>query len=351
MLYILTSSEDISVRNTIARMAEACGHAIVGVAESPDEIWTEIERGWPTVLISDIGSGHVDGLALIRQIDEKHLPIVTIAVSGISNPELIRQAMRGGVVDFLTVPIEEEELVSAFHRAAKRSEEFRRSSGMFQRVELFFHNINDMSPADVVREQAEIVRTMLSPLVWPKGASFGMLRMFAAKWHDWLMERGLVQEPPAREANESIEDYFQRMAELWITRSAAPVDPNGKLVIKLACDYIQQHYMETFTLSEISERFGMSVSYFSAQFKRSTGRSFVEYVNSVRIRKSRELLLRPNVMIYEVAHEVGFATVQYFNKMFKNAVGMTPNEFRKKLGVYCCIPFYTLTFLYDIGFG
>lgn len=350
MLYILTACEDIKARNTIARIAEACGHAIVGAAESPEEIWTEIERGWPTVFITDIGSGQVDGLSLIRQIDEQLLPIVTIAVSGKSCPELIRQAMRGGAVDFLTVPIEEEELVCAFQRAAKRSEEFRRSSGLFQRVDLFFHNINDMSPADMVREQAEIVRTMLSPLTLPKGASFGMLRMFAAKWHDWLIVHGLVQ-PPTRGADEAVEDYFQRIAELWIARSTAPVDPNGKLVIKMACDYVQQHYMETFTLSEISERFGMSVSYFSAQFKRSTGRSFVEYVNSVRIRKSRELLLLPNVMIYEVAHEVGFATVQYFNKMFKNAVGMTPNEFRKKLGVYCYIPLYTLTFLYDSGFG
>lgn len=350
MLYILTASEDISVRNTIAQTAKASGHAIVGVAESKEEIWEEIERGWPTVLISDIGSDRIDGLPLIRQIDEQLLPIVTIAVSGKISPELIRQAMRGGAVDFLTVPIEEEELVCAFQRAAKRSEEFRRSSGLFQRVELYFDRLSDLSPAALVREQAEIVRSILSPLVWQKGASFGMLRMFAAKWHDWLMEHGLVQEPPIRGANESVEDYFQRMAELWIARSKAPVDHNGKLVIKMACDYIQQHYMETFTLSEICERFGMSVSYFSAQFKRSTGCSFVEYVNSVRIRKARELLLRPNVMVYEVAHDVGFATIQYFNKMFKNTVGMTPNEFRKKLGVYCWIPFYALTFLYNCGF-
>ncbi|WP_158560549.1 AraC family transcriptional regulator [Paenibacillus contaminans] len=335
MLHIMIASSEMSVREAVGQMARAFGHAIVGEAEDAENARMEIDKGWPAVLITDTGSSNLDGMSLLRHIDEQNLPIAAIAVGDCSDPELIRQAMRHGAVDFLPKPINGNELAYALRLAARRLEYVRSSMRLFQRVEKFFADLNGRSPADIMREQADIVRAMRDPQEGRRGAGLGMLRMFARKWHEWFERNGYPYEPCfRRRSDEGVDAYFQRLAELWIARSAALADNNGKLVIKMACGYIQENYGKSFTLTEISERFGMSVSYFSAQFKRTTGYSFIEYVNSVRIRKAKELLLRPNVMIYEVAHEVGFATVQYFNKSFKSAVRMTPNEFRKKLGVY-----------------
>jgi two-component system response regulator YesN len=77
----------------------------------------------------------------------------------------------------------------------------------------------------------------------------------------------------------------------------------------------------------------MSVSHFSALFKRSTGVTYLNYVNNKRIEKAKELLLVPELKIYEVADKVGFASLPHFNRIFKQEAGVTPLEYRKRLGI------------------
>ncbi|MNR60355.1 HTH-type transcriptional regulator YesS [compost metagenome] len=58
----------------------------------------------------------------------------------------------------------------------------------------------------------------------------------------------------------------------------------------------------------------------------------MNYLNATRVMKAKELLIS-DMKIYQVASEVGFTTVPYFNRVFKQATGLSPNEFRKKLGL------------------
>jgi len=74
----------------------------------------------------------------------------------------------------------------------------------------------------------------------------------------------------------------------------------------------------------------LSVSHFSSLFKKSTGLTYLNYVNQLRIQKAKELLLVPETKIYEVADQVGFVSLPYFNRVFKQLVGTTPLEFRKR---------------------
>ncbi|WP_242856089.1 helix-turn-helix transcriptional regulator [Ruminiclostridium josui] len=104
-----------------------------------------------------------------------------------------------------------------------------------------------------------------------------------------------------------------------------------KLILRKAIDYIQDHYNEQVTLNEVAENIYVSTFYISRMFKKELGKSFVDYLNDVRIDKAKELLKDVRYKTYEVAEKVGISDPHYFSKLFKKYSGMTPSEYRDSL--------------------
>jgi AraC-like DNA-binding protein len=66
-------------------------------------------------------------------------------------------------------------------------------------------------------------------------------------------------------------------------------------------------------------------------FKKVTGINFTDYLSRVRIEKSKNLLLNPNLRVSEIAYEVGFQSLTHFNRVFKKILGQAPTEYRAQL--------------------
>jgi len=97
----------------------------------------------------------------------------------------------------------------------------------------------------------------------------------------------------------------------------------------LAVNYIFEHYMRELPLEEVAAHLGMKPTYFSRFFKRATGRCFVEFVNSLRISKSCELLVESDKPVTDVCFESGFNNLSNFNRRFQQLKGMTPSRYRR----------------------
>ena len=74
----------------------------------------------------------------------------------------------------------------------------------------------------------------------------------------------------------------------------------------------------------------MSESYFSHLFKKETGISFVDYVNTQRVCRAEELLRTSDKRISEIAQEVGVENSNYFSVMFRKMRGISPQEYRNQ---------------------
>jgi AraC-like DNA-binding protein len=96
-----------------------------------------------------------------------------------------------------------------------------------------------------------------------------------------------------------------------------------------AVDYIFAHYGRELSLEEVAAHLNMRPTYFSRVFKQSTGRSFVEFVNRLRISKSCELLADGRKPVTEVCFESGFNNISNFNRRFQQLKGMTPSYYRR----------------------
>jgi AraC-like DNA-binding protein len=96
-------------------------------------------------------------------------------------------------------------------------------------------------------------------------------------------------------------------------------------------EFVKAYGGEEITLSDAAKAAHTSTFYLCKVFKKATGMCFTEYVSRTRIEKARELLLRPNLRVSEIAYEVGFQSLTHFNRVFKKLVGESPTEFRATL--------------------
>lgn len=87
--------------------------------------------------------------------------------------------------------------------------------------------------------------------------------------------------------------------------------------------------MDNHRLENIAARAFMSVSHFSNVFKLVMGKSFVDYINDIRIAKGMELLAGTDAGIAEIGYQVGFNNLGHFNRMFRKKAGVSPSQYRK----------------------
>lgn len=93
---------------------------------------------------------------------------------------------------------------------------------------------------------------------------------------------------------------------------------------------LHEHLHEPFKLEELAASINYSVPYFSSMFKKTTGESFVQYVNKLRLEKAKLLLLTTDRKTFEIAEEIGFENYRSFNRLFKREIGLTPSDYRKQ---------------------
>ncbi|WP_019909463.1 response regulator transcription factor [Paenibacillus sp. HW567] len=100
-------------------------------------------------------------------------------------------------------------------------------------------------------------------------------------------------------------------------------------IVDFMTGYIHEHYAEELTLAELSDKVYISRNHLSIIFKNFTGETFNNYLTRVRIEKARELLMERNMLVYEVAEQVGYKNIPYFSTLFKKIIGMNPTEIIK----------------------
>ncbi len=94
--------------------------------------------------------------------------------------------------------------------------------------------------------------------------------------------------------------------------------------------YINNHSNENITLEQLSKMSGFSIFYLSKVFKKHVDMNFSDYLSFVRIRVAKRLLKNPSKSIKEISMEVGYIDPNYFARVFRKYVHMTPTEYRNK---------------------
>lgn len=101
--------------------------------------------------------------------------------------------------------------------------------------------------------------------------------------------------------------------------------------VELVLNYIRENYAKPITLEETADACFISKSYLCALLKKNIGMSFLQFKNYLRIVEAKKQLRNGNGNIAEVAAAVGYFDANYFSRIFKQMVGMTPQEYQRKI--------------------
>lgn len=93
-------------------------------------------------------------------------------------------------------------------------------------------------------------------------------------------------------------------------------------------DYVEHHYAEALHIEDAARLLHLEEAYFCRFFKKYMGQTFLEYVNSVRLRHIYDDMMRTDLTLMEILDKHGFHNYKVFSKMFKDIYGMTPSQKR-----------------------
>ena len=141
-------------------------------------------------------------------------------------------------------------------------------------------------------------------------------------------EYGKLKEkmPPKNEVDTLILPLCKMLELAYIKQPRNVLDTSTMGEI---CRYVQRNYASDITEDLLCEQFSCSKSYFSHGFKKSTGKTFRQYLTDLRIYHAKQLLERSSLTVTQIAFSIGFNDSNYFSNVFKSRVGVSPRKYRK----------------------
>ncbi len=137
-----------------------------------------------------------------------------------------------------------------------------------------------------------------------------------------LKKKGIL---PQREQTEGQEEPGEPKS------GAETVSAAGRFLVKNALSYMRENYRRKITLKEVADHIYVSQWHLSKLLNGSTGQSFSELMNGIRVEAAKELLKDPALKVGDVADEVGFLDIAHFSRVFKKITGFSASEYRNRL--------------------
>jgi AraC-like DNA-binding protein len=161
-----------------------------------------------------------------------------------------------------------------------------------------------------VKEQTMIEQLLFKLLSETNGVNTGFEEMLAAYLIELLVFSSRFVEQNTISMDSSIH---------YIHKKAAPI-----------VQFINLHYMEPLSLNTLAELFYLSPYYLCKVFKESTGFTFIEYLNQIRVREAQTLLRTSGFNVMGISEKVGFGSVSQFGRVFKDITEVSPLKYRRK---------------------
>lgn len=150
-----------------------------------------------------------------------------------------------------------------------------------------------------------------------------MRSIYEALEHDKLRGAGIASG-----------EMYALMIELYhALRFDAAERHSGARAVARAADYMEAHYAEQITLSDLAHAADLSEGYLCRLFSQYFHARPIAYLNRLRIQKAKVMLNRSYLSVESVAEACGFENPSYFTKLFRQTEGITPSAYRSMVSI------------------
>ncbi len=346
------------------------GCRICAMATSGEEGVEFIKELQPDIIITDIRMKNMSGLEMLEATKAEIKDAQIIILTGYREFEYAQKAIYLGVSEFILKPTKMNDIILAVKNVTAKLDEARQNAlmeeSLLKQIELLKAEkgidelVAEEDDALYLPTDKQTVKTFISVIVSGDEEQFARLySSFEQKIKTRSIEEvnALVKSIIFKiyDANKIINDKYPEVNKTFLSEM---IDKNTEIAdcvsvfydiatdmirkidkynnaqhrIKLrnAVEYIDKNYFYPITRNEIAEYVHVSPNYLSAIFRSEMDISYIEYLNQVRIKHAKELLIESDKKLHEIADEIGYGDVYYFSKVFKQHMGISPNEYRKK---------------------
>lgn len=265
---LIADDEDRIVRNMCQIIKDAFGDEVEVRMASNGLECVRIMREWlVNLLITDIRMPGLNGIELVEEIRKTDSRVEILVISAYEDFNYAKKLIPYGVLDYLVKPINVDLILGKVRSALGRHGERGRKEKTGAK--------RNGAEKDSIEESA--------------------------------VEYGMGEK---EEADGTEEKYH--------TRS----------VIRDAKAYIAREIYSPVSLTDVAEHLHISKSYLSAIFKNETGENISGYINSVKVKEAKRLLLKTEMSVQEISEKLGYSTSKYFIEKFSKSTGISPAKYR-----------------------
>ena len=333
---VIADDEKLSLNGIASIVSETEGFEIAGLANNGLQAFELVKEEKPDILITDIRMPQKDGIWLIEQIDETGLDLPVIVISAYDDQKYIKTAIRSrNVYDYLFKPFMKEELQDTLKSIISYHEQ----SHETKNEDI---GINNLKKA-ISSNDFSLIEKQLDDFFENNSENLGDLKN---RIYGWIMYVDHGVFPVGR----SIPLYTRNaMKEVYDCADKNQLREVIRNYLKDCCDRyvgdeeITQIVSECLRIihremanSELNVNYcayklNVTPNYLSNRFSRDMQQSFSLYLNNLRMEKAKELLGNLSLKVYEIADQVGFSDVAYFNRVFKDKYNITPKQYRQNM--------------------
>lgn len=317
----------------------------------------------PDIVISDIRMPRMDGIEMAAAIREFCPHCQFIFLSGYSDKEYLKGAIRLKAANYVEKPIDLEEISQSLREVIEELEHLPKEDMPDASRKLFFRGNNDMDPplntmifqgsqehldsiAESIRHRKEAdaeaaLRRLYRKAMSCEGTDPDYLRHFYRQIVFLFLKAAENYNITAITQNT---DYYlyttvdrETLAELWNTLFELSRTYFGALtcqdtdIVSRVDRYLEQHYQDpALTVQDAAHDLGFTNTYLCAAYKKSCGKTINQHLTQLRLLHAKELLAGSTQKLYEVAKNVGYANGKYFTKLFTRETGLSPKEYRER---------------------
>ena len=323
----------------------------------------QARQSLPDIVISDIKMPHMDGIQMAAAIREFCPHCQFIFLSGYSDKEYLKGAIKLKAANYVEKPIDLEEIEQALSEVIKELDEQQKEESPDTRRILFFRgNKNSDTPpntaifqgsqshldsiAEGIRHRKEsdteaVLRRLSRETALCEGTDPDYLRHFyrqivflfltaAENYNITAITQNTDYYLYTAADGETLSELWNTLLKLSRTYFAALTCQDTDIVSRVN-RYLEQHYQDPgLTVQDAAHDLGFTNTYLCAAYKKSCGKTVNQHLTQLRILHAKELLSGSTQKLYEVAKNVGYANGKYFTRLFTRETGLSPKEYRER---------------------
>lgn len=311
------------------------GIMVVGEASTGRKAVELCETQNPDMIFMDIRMPGMDGLEATEIIKSRYGDKIIIILTAYDDFRYAQKAIKAGADDYILKPARPADLVEAVKKHKKLKESIKEARAL--NIDELIHQIH----AEDYKSAKEKLKVVTHQLIRLYGEQQEQLKenaqMIVKKMLEACEHKGLKPMQHWDKGSSPLEGITlftvkERLAQILDHVFEEIV--HGKAVedhkeIYAILNYIEKNIHRHITLEEAAEYVHLSSYYLSKLFKKELNINFIQYVTERRMERAKELLEHTDLPILNIALDLSYHEPNYFSKVFKKVVGMTPTEYRE----------------------